>query len=145
MLQSLLIDRFHLRFHWEAKEGRVYVLTLDPKKSKLQPPQSTQAFSWAGGIGEGLPDGDGLRGINISMRELAERIGSWLHAPVEDETGLSGTYDFEARVGDSDSQSSADITSSVFTSLKNLGFSLKPGKGQVKTLIVDHVEPPSEN
>lgn len=145
MLESLLIDRFHLRFHWEASEGRVYFLTLDPKKSKLQPPQSTQAYSWAGGIGGGLPDGDGLRGINITMRQLSERVGSWLHTPVEDQTGVSGAYDFQARVGESDSDSSIDIASSVFTALKDLGFSLKPGRGQVKTLVVDHVDPPSAN
>jgi len=57
MLQSLLIDRFQLRFHRETKEGPVFLLVSDGKAPKLNPPKEMDTFPWAGGIGGGLPEG----------------------------------------------------------------------------------------
>jgi uncharacterized protein (TIGR03435 family) len=145
MLQSLLIDRFHLQYHWGNDEGHTYVLVAHPKKLKLRSSTDPKQYSWAGGIGGGLPDGDGLRGMNISMDDLAKRIGSWVNRPVLNQTGLEGFYDFEIKISDDDVRDKIAIDSSILTSLRGLGLELKSSKGQVKTLVVDTVEQPSAN
>jgi uncharacterized protein (TIGR03435 family) len=146
MLQSLLIDRFQLRFHRETKEGPVFLLVSDGKAPKLNPPKEMDTFPWAGGIGGGLPGGSGLRGENISMPELAERMSGWLERPVLDRTGLQGSFDFEYRRSDEDTYaSSADIESSIFAGIHGIGLKLGKGKGPIETLVIDHVEQPSPN
>lgn len=145
MLQSLLIDRFHLKYHLSNGEGPIYVLLAHPKKLKLQPPADPKQYSWAGSVGGGLPNGDGLRGINISMDDLAKRISRWVNRPTHNQTGLEGSYDFEIKISEDDVRDRMAIESSILTSLRELGLELKSSKGQVKTLIVDTVEQPSAN
>ena len=145
MLQSLLIDRFHLKFHRGTQEGPVYTLTRRNKALRLHVPKDKNAYSWAGGIGGGLPDISGLRGTNISMPQLAFRISSWLKRPVLDQTALPGSYDFEYRTGIDNDDPNADLVSSILTSLKGIGLNLKPTTGPVDTIRVDHVEQPSPN
>lgn len=145
MLQSLLMDRFHLKFHRETQEGPVYKLTRKNKALKLHAPKDKTAYSWAGGIEGGLPDISGLRGTNISMPQLAFRISSWLRRPVLDQTGLLESYDFEYRTGSDDDDPNADLVSSILTSLKGIGLNLKPTRGPVDTILVDHIERPSPN
>lgn len=145
MLQSLLIDRFQLKFHQGTKEGKIYILTADDKNLKLRPPKDTNAYPWAGGIEGGLSGGEGVKGTNISMSQLADRLGQWLQRPVSDKTGLPGSYDFEFRNGEADADSSIDIASSVLTSLKGIGLNLHASKGPVDTLVIDHIERPTGN
>jgi len=145
MLQSLLADRFHLAVHRDTREGPVYVLSRGSGDLKLTPPKDKNEFPWAGGIGGGLPDGDGIHGINISMPELAKRLSSWLGRPVIDKTGMQGSFDFEFRSGENDSQSSTDITDSILTSTKGIGLNLKSARGPVETIVIDHVEQLSPN
>lgn len=145
MLQSLLIDRFHAKFHRETQEGPVYVLTRNNKALKLQAPKDKNAYSWAGGIGGGLPDVSGLRGTNISMPQLAFRISEWLKHPVLDQTGFQESYDFEYRMGIEDDDPNADLVSSILTSLKGIGLNLKSTRGPVDTIFIDNIERPSSN
>ena len=145
MLQSLLIERFHLITHLAKTTGPIFVLTKNGHSLRFEPSKDPAAFHWAGGMGGGLPDGDGIRGVNISMPEFATRLSSWMKRPVEDHTGLTGSYDFEAKYGDEDSPTEDDITTSIFTSLKSLGLELKQGTGAVRQLVVDQVSAPTEN
>ncbi len=73
---------------------------------------------------------------------------------VIDKTGLAGNYDFELKWtpehGDQPSadsgQTDAQSGPSIFTALEEqLGLKLQPSKGPVQTLVVDHVEMPTEN
>jgi uncharacterized protein (TIGR03435 family) len=145
MLQNMLIERFQLKTHIAQGTGPVFLLAKSGRPLRLQPPKDPNAFHWAGGVDDGLPDGDGIRGINISMPELSVRLSDWLKHPVEDHTGLSGTFDFMAKYGEEDAPSEDDITSSILTSLKSLGLDLKKSTGLVNQLVIDHVTPPSEN
>jgi uncharacterized protein (TIGR03435 family) len=145
MLQSLLAERFHLAVHRETREGSVYVLSSGPGDLKLTPSKDKNDFPWAGGIGGGLPDGDGIRGMNISMPELAARMSSWLGRPVVDKTGIQGSFDFEFHSSEDDPQSSMDITDSILTSMKGIGLNLKSARGPVERIVVDHVEQLSPN
>lgn len=143
MLQSLLIDRFQLKFHSAAKEGFVYILTESGKELKLQTPRDKNSYPWAGSIEGGLPSASGVRGENISMPQLVTRLSQWLGHPVLDQTGLLGSFDFEFRTGNEDSD--ADTTGSILTSIKGIGLKLESGKGPVETIVIDHVEKPSAN
>jgi uncharacterized protein (TIGR03435 family) len=144
MLQSLLVERFGLKFHRGTKEGDVYVLEKGDKPLKLKAPKDDHAFSWAGGVeGGGVYDGAGMAGTNISMAQLTMRLSGFLHRTVLDQTAISGAYDFEFRTGNADAD--ADVTAAIFASMQGIGLRLKAAKGPVETIVVDHVERPSEN
>ena len=144
MLQSLLMDRFHLKFHVEKRDGFVYILSRGNKPLKLQPPKDPEGFHWAGQPGGGaVVRGSGVAGTNISMPELAARLSSFLGRPVQDQTGLAGTYDFEYRTGNDDQDS--DLTTGISASMREIGLKLAQGKGPVDTIVIDHVEQPTAN
>jgi uncharacterized protein (TIGR03435 family) len=48
MLQSLLADRFQLRFHREKRGGPVYLLVRGKNELQLQEPKNKGAYPWAG-------------------------------------------------------------------------------------------------
>ena len=141
MLQSLLADRFQLRFHWETKEGTVYVLQRGKGELKLREPKDPNAYHWAGGNRGGAFTGDGLAGINISMSELAGRLSVWLGSPVQDRTGLNGSYDFKYACPPE--ECSPDRNFELTDSLRALGLRLEASRGPISTLVIDHVEKPS--
>jgi uncharacterized protein (TIGR03435 family) len=142
MLQSLLIDRFQLKFHRIAKEGTVYLLTRGTKELKLKPPKDKTAFPWAGGLAGGWFAG-GIRGQNISMPQLAARISRFVEHPVLDRTGLQGSYDFEDPTGSDNND--ADIPGFLIGAMSEIGLKLESGKGPVEAVVIDRAEKPSAN
>ena len=66
---------------------------------------------------------------------------------VIDKTGLAGNYDLTLQWSREDSSTpDTDSAPSIFTALpEQLGLKLQPAKGPVETLVVDHVEMPSDN
>lgn len=140
MLQSLLIDRFQLRFHREHKTGPVYLLVRGSGELKLRAPKDKDDSPMAGLAS------DGLVGRNASMPLLAARLSSILQRPVLDETGLSGSFDFKsAALGNDPSAEYQDIVASLLTSVQGIGLKLKSAKGPVETIVIDHVNQPSPN
>lgn len=143
MLQMLLMDRFQLKFHRESKMVPVYVLERGSGKLKLEDAKDKDAFPWAGSFRGGGIMGDGLAGINVTMPLLATRLSDALKRPVLDQTGLTGSYDFKYQYDAGDTE--PDIASSIFASLKAIGLNLKPDKGPMESIVIDHVERPSAN
>ena len=142
MLQAALVDRFHLQYHWETKEGQVYLLVKSGKPLNLQPTKNKDDYPWAG-VGAGGSDGYGVDGINATMALLAERISPTLGRPVIDLTAIEGSFSFHFRYpGD---EPSPDIGSVILTSVQGLGLKLEPGHAPVKILVLDGVERPSAN
>ena len=143
MLQALLMDRFRLEGHRETRANTVYILKRSDQPLKLVPPLHPWEAHWVGGAGGGsIGAATGMAGKNISMPELATRISSVLKRPVIDQTGLSGTFDFECRPSDT---ASGEVTDTVFDSMREIGLKLTPAQGPVETLAIDHAEPPTEN
>jgi uncharacterized protein (TIGR03435 family) len=149
MLQALLIDRFQLKFHRERKIGPVYILTKGNNSLKLQVPKDKNASSWAGGLEGGAPSGSGIRGVNISMAQLAGSMNGWMNnwpgRPVLDQTGIQGSYDFEYKTDITTWYVDADVQLSIIESIKGIGLNLKTGKAPVESFVIDHVERPSAN
>ena len=144
MLQALFAERFQLKVRRVMKEGPVYLLTTESGRPlKLAESKDKAQRPWAGSIAGGGFNGDGIRGRNISMEQLAERLSSEVHRPVLDRTKLTGSFDFKYVY--SASEKDEDPLASIVTSLRALGLKLVPGKGQVESLIVEHAEKPSEN
>ncbi|MFZ0302510.1 MAG: TIGR03435 family protein [Terracidiphilus sp.] len=144
LILSLLEDRFELKFHREQKEVPVYWLELD-KPGKLGP-----------GLKPSAPDSEPSMSTNSngartimkvtkgSMTDIAAGLRRQSGRPVEDHTGLKGTYDFEIQWAPEETPDSADP--SLFTVLKEqLGLKLRAAKGTDETLVIDHIAEPSDN
>lgn len=144
MLQSLLIDRFQLKFHMETKPGTLYLLEKTGKTSPLQPAKTDKLFQEYGeGFSEASPQGGVWFLDNASMPQVANFLSTYIvRAPVVDKTGLIGTFDFRSK---SPQDFSQDSGASAISGLAELGLKLKPQKGPVEYFVIDHAEQPSPN
>jgi uncharacterized protein (TIGR03435 family) len=152
MLQALLVDRFKLVLHWEAKEVPVYALVVGKGGPKLHPsdtPKSEGANprtpSRAGGS---EPRSGYLIFKNESMADFAwalSRAAAIGDRVVLDHTGLEGAYDFELRFETREPAAGLEGPSIFEAVQEQLGLRLESKKGAVEFLIVDSVEKPSAN
>jgi uncharacterized protein (TIGR03435 family) len=61
-------------------------------------------------------------------------------------TGLTGRYDIKLKMPPQSAANGAqDPGPSIFTVQEQLGLKLESAKGSVETLVIDHVERPTEN
>jgi uncharacterized protein (TIGR03435 family) len=145
MLLPMLTERFLLKTHPEIKTLPVYELVVIPGGPKFKP-----AASDAKGPNtsvNGRNDHTDLTAHNLSMTLFADILPRQVPRTVIDKTGLAGNYDLTLQWSREDSTNAdADTAPSIFTALpEQLGLKLQPAKGPVETLVVDHVEMPSEN
>jgi uncharacterized protein (TIGR03435 family) len=153
MLQAMLEDRLKLVVHRGTKEVPVYSLVVGKSGPKFketnpdEPHPGGTAHPRGGVTVVEIRDGQ-MTGhcFGCSMPMLAwflsgERAGR----PVQDKTGLTGKYDFWLPTPASVDAPVSDSTSSVFSVVEELGLKLVPAKGQVETLVIDHIERPSVN
>ena len=143
MLQTLLIERFGLKFHRETKEGPVYLLLRGKGQLRLDAPKHPDGdsrggvFMKQGGVADGSADG-----TNISMLFLARELSPDLGRPVLDRTGLVEHYDFHL---EPDDPSNHDMTAAIVDAMNRLGLKLKSAKGPVDTIVIDSVSEPTKN
>jgi bla regulator protein BlaR1 len=167
MLRSLLADRFKLTLHHDTKELPLYALVVAKNGSKLHesavtpddtaPPSSLTP--------DGPPPRNSMRMMgrgNLSINAgnldtFAELLSHQLGLLIVNKTGLKGNYDFTLKwtpdEGRGPGGPSGDTAPppdasgpSIFTALREqLGLKLESQKGPVDTIVIDHVERPSEN
>lgn len=155
MLQALLADRFKLAAHPETKVVPVYALV--PAKSGPrfkesipdEPHPGTMAIPGGGGY---MAPGDGggkVRFIDTTMNAFASILSNLAGRPVQDRTGLMGRYDLSFQKPTIGAplagQEASDPGPTIFSAMEELGLKLEPAKGETETLVIDHVERPSEN
>lgn len=148
MLRTLLVDRFHLKYHREVKEGPVYLLLKASSKLKLQDSKNKDDYPWVGSNRGGAIFGDGIAGINISMPLLATRLSRYMGRPVLDQTGLKGSFDFKFEYplpSHPLALDDPDVTVSIFRSIQGIGLKLQAAKGPIETIVIDQAEKPSTN
>jgi uncharacterized protein (TIGR03435 family) len=148
-IQTLLAERFHLKVHRENREMPVYVLIAAKGGPKLQPGDPTQPFRLK--LGKGSISNDGA----AKLGTLASVLSNNLDRPVFDETGLTGSYSLHLKwtpdaapsaPGQPPPASAGDAGPSLFTALQEqLGLKLESVRRPVEVLVIDHVEPPTEN
>jgi len=148
MLQSFLADRFQLKVHIETKALPVYELVIAKGGLKFH-----EAASGNGSADGGRTPGmwihnNELTATAIPLTSLAAMLSRQLHRTVLDKTELTGKYDLDLKWAPEDGQGPSPDSSapSIFTALQEqLGLKLQSSKGPVETLVIDHVEMPSEN
>jgi uncharacterized protein (TIGR03435 family) len=146
MLLPILAERFQLKAHTETRILPVFELVVVSNGPKFKHSADQKSHDTGTSI-QGSNRGFQLTAHGISIVSLASSLEGQVHRPVIDMTGLTGNYDV-AMKWSSDTLPSAETNSapSIFTALQEqLGLKLKPSKGPVDTLVVDHVEMPSEN
>jgi uncharacterized protein (TIGR03435 family) len=166
MMQQLLADRFKLAIHQEDKMMAAFVLTVDKNGPKLENGDGgKQQCNWSV-IENGLRRRECQ---NMSMQELARQLPGWggigIDRQVVDETGLKGAYNFYFDVGivmDAGMINAAKVNTAeregrapgmairesgptIFAALQKLGLKLESRKTATPIIIIDHVEPPSDN
>jgi len=180
MLRALIVERFTLKSHYEDRPVTAYTLLADkPKMAKADPANRT-------GFKEGpAPDQKDQRNAilgrmvtvkNMTMAQFAEDLprlaNGDIRVPVEDKTGLDGSYDFtitftpiglltggpgRGRGGDAPSAGAgpgagpdaSDPTGglSLFDAVnRQLGLKLEMRKRPMPVLVIDSVqEKPTDN
>jgi len=103
----------------------------------------------------------GIKAQGVPVVNLANVLTMQLHRQVVDKTGLTGKYDIDLKFGPEDGRAgmmqgdsaagapgpvTTDSGPSIFTAIEEqLGLKLESTKGPVETVVVDHLELPSEN
>jgi bla regulator protein BlaR1 len=161
MLQAMLEDRLKLVVHRGTREAPVDLLVVGkrgPKFKETNPAElhpGTRPMPGGGRLSrEEEDDQMTVHYFGISISQLA----TWVLGtgrPVEDKTGLTGRYDvtihrpaLQPSAQPSTQQggvSAPDPGLSAASIANQLGLKLEPSKGQVETLVIDHVELPSPN
>jgi uncharacterized protein (TIGR03435 family) len=145
MIIPLLADRFHLKAHLEPKTLPVYDLVVNrggPKIKLSQEERKDSSWNMNWNNNDKV-----LTAKSASMADLATALADEVHRKVIDKTGLTGSTDITLKWSDdvAAEQGGPDVIS-IFTAIEEqLGLKLQPSKGPVDTLVIDHVEMPSEN
>lgn len=145
MQQPILTDRFQLKFHRERKVLPVYELVTikgGPKFKEATP------LELKGDQGMSVHNRN-LVAIGEPMSRLVDQLSAQLQRVVVDKTSLAAKYNFQLTWSPDDGappSPDAAAPPDIFTALQEqLGLKLQPGKEEMDTIVIDHVEYPSEN
>ena len=171
MMQSLIEDRFHLKFHWGKKELPVYILTVAKSGSKLKatvlppPPPGTAPNAKPRDPGTSFSTSNGHMVVtNGSMDAFSNQLSHMAEMDgrvVLDRTNLPGKFDWTLdwaperqqnsfRGADSGNPAPAPTADTskpnLFTALQEqLGLKVEQDKAPVDLLVIDDLERPTEN
>ena len=161
MLQQLLADRFKLLVHHEGRQFAIYALVISkhgPKFAETKPADLNQSPTYGVMCNVLRSRRGALQMSGCTMEHLASSLGGLaatdLGRKVIDKTGLTSRYDLSLHwtplvTIDPPGASTNTIDfggPSVFTAVKEqLGLELKPITGPLDTIVIDHIEMPSEN
>ena len=153
MMQNLLAERFQLQVHHDIKQLPVYNLSVAKGgyKFKIADPNNVYPAVARGGpkvagAGSILFAPGQFTGNAVTLTVLADNIAGILGRVVIDKTGLAGKYDLALKYAPDDGPATSDPGPSLFTALEEqLGLHLESAKGPVDTIVIEHVQLPSDN
>ena len=169
MLRALLEERFKFRGHLEPRELSVFALFVERPDRPLPPAFQRLAIDCAaldaarrrGEVATPEPLANGerpcgysmqggtqlvLTSRGITMSRLADTLSSAAGRVVIDRTGLAGDYAFTLTYDLPRTDGGVSDTPTVFTAHREqLGQKLETTRAPVDTLVVDHLERPTEN
>ena len=154
-LRKILTERFHLALHAQQVERDGYHLVVGKKGITFRPapqgevpppgrryadggvsrPPSQEEITKAGMLQQ--------RFYNASMADLASFLNLFSDRPIYDKTGLDRHYDFTVNQLKPQPEDAANMLDMF--QIKELGLSLRPGRGPGLDLIIDHVDRPTPN
>ena len=146
MLQTLLAERFQLKFHRGTKLVTSYTLVAGKKGLKIHPVEGNGGNRMNWGKGQVLAE-------RVSMPQFAGALARMLGSPVEDKTGISGEFSFKfewspesAHPQPGTAPAEAPAGRSLFTAIQEeLGLALSPTKAPIEVFMIDGAEKPTEN
>jgi uncharacterized protein (TIGR03435 family) len=142
MEKSMLADRCKFKAHYEMKEQPIYELVIAKggvkmKRSAKDEGSNYRSLDLSHSVGMGAKGNEIVYQIPVYDRVIIDKTG------LGDEK-----YDFDLQwsTGDEQPDDPASGRPTIFKALEEqLGLKLVPAKGPVKSLVVDHIEPPSAN
>ncbi|HEY7337714.1 MAG TPA: TIGR03435 family protein [Bryobacteraceae bacterium] len=138
MLQTLLEDRFNLKFHREIRQVPSYALAVARQGPKLPPPRN----------GRSRPAMGDLDVASMTMESLCQALEFDLDRPVVNQTGLDGPFAIRLQwASDRGPNGATDPAKpSLFTAIEEqLGLKLDATRAPLEMFVIDSVERPSEN
>lgn len=162
MLQSLLAERSKLLIHRELRDAKVYYLETGKggpkfgpkfKEAKADEPDPAGQQNPFPGGGIVVPEGTEMHFYHAPITLLASVLTNRNMEDgreIQDRTGLAGRYEMVVEwgaltVGAGVVEDTADSGSTLFSAVAALGLKLEAAKGQIETLVLDHIERPSGN
>ena len=160
MLQSLLASRFDLKAQVESREMPVYELTLAKGGAKLPTPNGEKPSDPSGSRVQQMSGGEAItkNGVRISNMTLDDMLlPPWFDLgdrPIINKTGLAGKYsliinwlpNIAAQRGPGTEITAPEGQPSIFTALEEqFGLKLVPAHDPVDIVLIDAIQPPSEN
>jgi uncharacterized protein (TIGR03435 family) len=143
MLQALLIRRFQLESHTATESADVYILQSGGGKPGFH---ETSAANSSTGHVRILWNKRQLALDAATMPQLAKFLSGVLGAPVLDQTGLTGRFDYTPERADPDSPDpSVDMAAAALNFVRELHLKLQRTKGPVESFVIDGAEKPSPN
>jgi uncharacterized protein (TIGR03435 family) len=144
MVQTLLADRFGLKFHREKKKLNVYVISVGKSAPKLFPPKDEEIHSI-----RIMPRTDPDQKIasyrvvatRFSLSQLTDTFARQLGRVFVNETGLDGDFDFTLDLTPDDSRPNPLDPSLLISAMREqLGLALKSQEKVVDFLVIDGAE-----
>ncbi len=142
MLRTLLEDKFKLAVHHENRMLTGYALLTAKGGFKLKPVEGSDDHIARHGGSEQT-----LTAKQTSMAAFVVELMRILDAPVVDETGIPGAYDFELHItidqsgaNGKDPDPRAPFFYGLQDALPTIGLRLQPRKVPLDVIVVDHAE-----
>lgn len=144
MMQTLLAERFQLKFHRESKTLPVYVISLGSTPPKLYPPKDDETHNI-----RVTPQKDSDQKVvsfhvvatRFTLKELTDTFARQLGRVIVDETGLTGEFDFTLDMTPDDERPNPLDPSLIMKAMREqLGLMLTTQKAAVDFFVVDGAE-----
>jgi uncharacterized protein (TIGR03435 family) len=159
MRQSLLVERFHLKVHFETREMQLFEMI--PAKGGLKITPLTGLDEEAGASMNMQIRSDGSATLvgkaatmDLFLNALRGASPDVAGRPIVDMTGFKGRFDLKdfrfsgmplPGAGGAGSSASDPDVPSLSQALEQLGLRLIPAKGQVEVVVIDSIDRPTEN
>ena len=144
MLQALLVERFRFAFHRESRELDGFALVrvrADRLGPDLRPSDvdCEKAFATTPKCRQGGITADTMTAAGSPIWSLVQAVIAKVGAPVSDETGLDGPYDYQLRW--SNEVAPSDDRQSIYTAIQEqLGLKLERRRVSTEVVVVDRLE-----
>ncbi len=148
MLRALLAERMHLTLHEESRDMPIYSLVVGKDGPRMKVSGAAAPSQKAKTVMNGHIGGTGM-----GIQYLTDTLSRVLQRPVNDDTGLSGFYDFQLQWMPDETQRligapgalNADGPSLFQAIQEQLGLRLESKKIPTRVLVIDNIEKPGDN
>ena len=144
MVQTLLAERFLLRFHKERREVPVYAISVGKNAPKLFPPKDGETHTLRVMPQMG-PDQKvasyRVVATRFSLAQLTDTFARQLGRVIVNETGMDGDFDFTLDLTPDDSRPNPLDPSLLISAMRDqLGLTMKSQKAPVEYFVIESAE-----